>query len=95
MKTSKSGIHGKMSGFGIVNFKILINYRNTLSCPPNDGSWPHGVGRIDPACLKAQFGTKDGGKTMVLVCGPPGMCDAVKQWCDEDGWDLEKDLVIF
>jgi len=65
-----------------------------LSCPPKDGSWKQGVGRIDPAILKAQFGTSEG-KTMVLVCGPPGMCDAVKQWCDEDGWDLEKDLVIF
>ena len=73
---------------------INANFRHTLSCPPKDGSWKHGVGRIDPAVLKAQFGHSEG-KTMVLVCGPPGMCDAVKQWCDEDGWDLEKDLVIF
>ena len=72
----------------------FANKRNTLSCPPKDGSWQHGVGRVDPACLKAQFGSSEG-KTMVLVCGPPGMCDAVKQWRDEDGWDLEKDLVVF
>jgi NAD(P)H-flavin reductase len=74
----------------------MANFRHTLSKPPEDGSWCHGVGRIEPACLKAQFGSStDGGKTMVLVCGPPGMCDAVKQWCEQDGWDLEKDLVIF
>ena len=77
-------------------FKLLItaNHRHTLSAPPKDGSWKQGVGRIDPALLNAQFGRAEG-RTMVLVCGPPGMCDAVKQWCDEDGWDLEKDLVIF
>jgi NAD(P)H-flavin reductase len=72
----------------------IADDRNTLSCPPKDGSWKDGVGRIDPSCLKAQFGATEG-KTMVLVCGPPGMCDAVKQWCDEEGWDLEKDLVVF
>ena len=87
-----------MSRFGTLYLtEMCANYsRHTLSSPPKDGSWCRGVGRIDPACLKAQFGSsRDGGKTMVLVCGPPGMCDAVKQWCDEDGWDMEKDLVIF
>ena len=32
---------------------------------------------------------------MVLVCGPPGMCEAVKKWCVKEGWDLENDLVVF
>ena len=78
----------------VTQLRMYAYYRHTLSLPPKDGSWKYGVGRIDPALLKAQFGHSEG-KTMVLVCGPPGMCDAVKQWCDEDGWDLEKDLVIF
>jgi len=50
---------------------------------------------VDNACMKEHFGSSDGGKTMILVCGPPGMCDAVKKWCQEDGWDVKKDLVIF
>jgi NAD(P)H-flavin reductase len=85
-----------MLRFGTLNLlRSVANFRYTLSKPPEDGSWCHGVGRIDPACLNAQFGSSDGAKTMVLVCGPPGMCDAVKQWCEQDGWDLEKDLLIF
>jgi len=83
-----------MSKYGIFAY-CDADLRNTLTCPPKDGSWKQGVGRVDAACLREQLGTTDGGKTMVLVCGPPGMCDAVKKWCHEDGWNLDKDLVVF
>ena len=37
----------------------------------------------------------NGIKMMVLVCGPLGICEVVKKWCVEEGWDLENDLVVF
>jgi NAD(P)H-flavin reductase len=66
-----------------------------LTCPPKDGSWKEGVGRINAECLKLNFGSMKARKTMVLVCGPLGMCNVVKEWCKDEGTDVEKDLVIF
>ena len=67
----------------------------TLTRPPKDG-WKQGVGRIDSLCLKSICGTAvDRRKMLVLVCGPPGLCDNVKAWCNEMELDLKNDLVVF
>jgi nitrate reductase (NAD(P)H) len=73
-----------------------IKIWTTLSYPPRDDSWKQGVGRIDAVCLKSHFGAvMNERETMVLVCGPPGLCNVVKKWCEKEGWDLENNLVVF
>ena len=66
-----------------------------MTRPAKNKPWNQGVGRIDFTCLKTQFGSISVGNAMVLVCGPTGVCEVVKQWCKSEGWDLEKDLVVF
>ncbi|WPH04833.1 Hypothetical protein R9X50_00773000 [Acrodontium crateriforme] len=55
-----------------------------LGEPPKD--WKYGVGRATPELVKEKFAAADA-NTKAMLCGPPGMVNAAKEWLVNLGFE--------
>lgn len=69
---------------------VQIHHSLSGKCPKD---WKHERGRYDLGRMDAKFGPERQGR-MLLVCGPPGMVDSVKQYAEKHNWSQE-DVVYF
>ncbi|KAH6665569.1 putative NADH cytb-reductase [Halenospora varia] len=61
-----------------------LEVHHVLSDPPEE--WPYSTGYVTKNLVKEKFPKADE-DTKALLCGPPGMVDAVKKSLVELGWD--------
>ncbi|KAH7915866.1 hypothetical protein BJ138DRAFT_1097619 [Hygrophoropsis aurantiaca] len=75
----------ELDQFASKNDKCTIVY--TLSQPSSETEWAGRKGRIDQSLIQEYTAGLDKDATMVLVCGPPAMEDAVCNILEKDGWN--------
>jgi nitrate reductase (NAD(P)H) len=70
-----------------------VHHALTRSNSP-DLEWSGSTGRISEKLL-SEYMPSVSAEALVLTCGPDGMVETVKRCLTNNGWDIEKSLVVF